>query len=49
MKGIQKKIELIDHKIEAIIKKAEELEKKYNNKINKVDTIYKKSALNLIH
>ena len=49
MKGIQKKIDLIDHQIEAIIKKAEELEKKYSGKINKVDTIYKKSALNLIH
>ncbi|MCL2704960.1 MAG: pyruvate kinase [Spirochaetaceae bacterium] len=49
MKGIQKKIDFIDHKIEAIIQKAEELEKKYNGKINKVNAIYKKSALNLIH
>jgi len=49
MKGIQKKIDFIDNKIEVIIKKAEELEKKYIGKINKVDPIYKKSALNLVH
>ncbi|MCL2791641.1 MAG: pyruvate kinase [Spirochaetaceae bacterium] len=49
MKGIQKKIEFIDNKIEAIIKKAAELEKKYSENIDKVNAIYKKSALNLIH
>ncbi|MCL2294325.1 MAG: pyruvate kinase [Spirochaetes bacterium] len=49
MKVNQKKIDYIDNKIEAIIKKAEDLEKKYNRKINKVNAIYKSSALNLIH
>ena len=49
MKNEIEKLESIELQIDQIITKSEELEIKYENEISKVDPIYKKSALNLIH